>query len=67
MEWSFDKISPEFLTDQNKLRPEFSYTFLQYLLTCDLISVRQLVKHLEILVVVVLVALDINRVLYGFL
>ena len=44
--------SPEFFIDQNQFLFEVSYTVSQYLMTLDLIAVRQEVNNLESSVVV---------------
>ena len=49
---SLSKISPESLINQNRLLPDLSYTFSQYLITCFLTAVRHEANNLESSVVV---------------
>ena len=59
--------SPECFIDQNQFLFEVSYTVSQYLITCDLIAVRQEVNNLESSVVVQEIESAINLALYGLL
>ena len=63
--FSLLSTSPEFFIDQNQFLFEVSYTVSQYLMTWDLIAVRQEVNNLESSVVVLELELAINLALYG--
>ena len=57
--------SPEFSIDQSQFLFEVSYTISQYLITLDLIAVRQEVNNLESSVVVQELEFAINLALHG--
>ena len=57
---------PEFLIDHNQVLFEVSYTVSQYLMTWDLIAVRQEVNNLESSVVVQELEFVINLALWSF-
>ena len=65
-DFSLFNTSHEFLIDQTRFLPYFSYTFSQYLITFFRV-VRQEVSNFDSLVVVHELELAINQVLYGFL
>ena len=55
----------EFLIEEKRFLPDISYAFLQYLIACFLIAVRQNVTNLESSVVVQELELAIYLALYG--
>ena len=61
------RTSPEFFIDQNQFLFEVSYTVSQYIITLDLIAVRQEVNNLESSVIVQEIEFEINLALYGLL
>ena len=64
--FSLSKISFEFLSDQNRILLDLSYTFSKYLITC-LIAVRDEDNNLVRSVVVQELELALNLALYVFL
>ena len=60
---SLSKISPEFLIDQNRFKPDLSYNFFTVLCNMFLTAVRHEVNNLECSVVVQELELAINLAL----
>ena len=67
LHFNFLSTSPEFFIDRNQFLFEVSYNVSQYLITRDLIAVRQEVNNLESSVVVQELEIAINHALYGLL